>query len=118
VGPTVEPGSGETIDEVRALLEGPVNSTQTTFGPDGSLDLDGGRAVAAVMPVMLVGCRACSLPDQLVEDARICCFKEDGTEGCAVQTLHRDEGRWKMMTGGGLRRHFTQWPFDCRAFMS
>jgi dihydrodipicolinate synthase/N-acetylneuraminate lyase len=30
---------------MRALLEGPVNSTPTTFGPDGTLDLDGVRAM-------------------------------------------------------------------------
>jgi 4-hydroxy-tetrahydrodipicolinate synthase len=76
------------------------------------------RAVAAVMPVMLVGCPDHGLLDRLVDEPGICCFKEDGSEAYAVRTIRRYGDRWKFVTGGQLWRHFTQWPFGCRAFMS
>lgn len=74
--------------------------------------------VAEEMPVMIVGYPDHKLLDQLLDEPRICCFKEDGTVEYAVDTMRRYGGRWKFMTGGGLWRNFTQWPLGCRAFMS
>ena len=74
--------------------------------------------IAAVIPVMLVGFPDHGVLDQLCDEPRICCFKEDGSEAYAAQTIKKYGDRWKMMTGGQLWRHFTQWPFGCRAFLS
>lgn len=76
------------------------------------------RAVAEVIPVMLVGAPDHDLLDLLVDEPRICCFKEDGTEAYAVRTMRRYGDRWTFMTGGQFWRHFTQWPFGCRAYFS
>ena len=74
------------------------------------------RAVAEVMPVMLVGSPSYEILDGLLDAPNICCFKEDGTEAYAIRTIHRYGGHWKLMTGGTLWRHHTQWPYGCRAF--
>jgi len=74
------------------------------------------RAVAAVMPVMLVGAPEYSVLDGLTDEPNICCFKEDGTESYAIHTMQRYPESWKFMTGGSLWRHYTQWPYGCRAF--
>ena len=75
------------------------------------------RAAAEVMPVMLVGAPSYEVLDGLVGVPNICCFKEDGTEAYAVETMARYGENWKFMTGGGLWRNFTQWPVGCSAFM-
>lgn len=75
------------------------------------------RAAAEIMPVMIVGAPGYELLDGLVGIPNICCFKEDGSEAYAVETMARYCQHWKFMTGGGLWRHWTQWPFGCRAFM-
>lgn len=75
------------------------------------------RTVAELMPVMIVGAPSYELLDGLVGIPNICCFKEDGSEAYAVKTMARYGERWKFMTGGGLWRNYTQWPFGCRAFM-
>jgi len=74
------------------------------------------RAVAEVMPLMLVGAPRYEVLDGLLDAPSICCFKEDGTEAYAIQTMQRYAGRWKFMTGGTLWRHCTQRPYGCRAF--
>ena len=71
--------------------------------------------VAAVMPVMLVGMPDHALLDQIVDEPNICCFKEDGTLDYAVTTQAKYGHRWAFLTGGGLWRNYTQWPW-CRAF--
>lgn len=76
------------------------------------------KSVAQVIPVMLVGWPEHRLLDQIRDEPRICCFKEDGTVEYAVETMRRYGDRWTMMTGGGLWRNYTQWPLGCRAFMS
>ena len=75
------------------------------------------RALAAVMPVMLVGCPSHSVLDQVADQPAICCFKEDGTEAYAIELLQKYGRRWKVMTGGGLHRNLLEWPFGARAFM-
>lgn len=76
------------------------------------------KSVARVIPVMLVGWPEHRLLDQIRDEPRICCFKEDGTVEYAIETMRRYGDRWKMLTGGGLWRNYTQWPLGCRAFMS
>ncbi|MCX5662963.1 MAG: dihydrodipicolinate synthase family protein [Planctomycetota bacterium] len=77
------------------------------------------RAIARVMPVMLVGAPPFSLLDSLRDVPGICSFKEDGSESYAIAAMRRYEQEpWKFMTGGCLWRHYTQWPMGCRAFMS
>jgi 5-dehydro-4-deoxyglucarate dehydratase len=79
--------------------------------------IDHYRAVAAVMPVMLVGFPGYDILDGLLDVPNICCFKEDGTLEYAIRTLRRYGERWRIMTGGSLWRHYAEWPYDCRAFM-
>ena len=74
-------------------------------------------AIAEIMPVMLVGFPAHAVLDQLLGEPAICCFKEDGTEAYAIQTLQKYGDRFKFMAGGVLGRHLAQWPFGCRSFM-
>ena len=74
------------------------------------------KAVAAVMPVMLVGAPSYAVLDGLLDEPNVCCFKEDGTEEYAIETMQRYGSRWKFMTGGTLRRHSPQRPYGCRAF--
>ena len=69
------------------------------------------RAIAEVMPVMLVGFPPHDFLDALTDAPNICCFKEDGAERDAVDTMQRYGKQWKCMTGGGLWRNFTQWPW-------
>lgn len=75
------------------------------------------KALAAVMPVMLVGCPAHSVLNSLLDQPAICCFKEDGSEAYAVELLQKFGRHWTVMTGGALHRHLLQWPFGARAFM-
>ena len=75
------------------------------------------RAIAAVMPVMLVGFPAHAILDRLLDEPAICCFKEDGPDAYAIQALQKYGERFKFMTGGMLGRHLAQWPFGCRSFM-
>jgi dihydrodipicolinate synthase/N-acetylneuraminate lyase len=74
------------------------------------------RGVAAVMPMMLVGCPGYDILDALLDVPEICTFKEDGTEAYAVETMRRYGDQWVFVTGGQLWRHYTQWPFGCRAY--
>ncbi len=74
-------------------------------------------AVARVMPVMLVGFPPYALLDMLLDEPAICCFKEDGLDSYAFQTIQRYGGRFEMMTGGRLSRFMAQWTFGCRSFM-
>lgn len=76
------------------------------------------KAVAEVIPVMLVGYPAHEILDGLLDEPRICAFKEDGTMDYALDTMIRYAGRWEFITGGSYRRHLTQWPYGCRAFFS
>ena len=69
------------------------------------------RAVAGVMPVMLVGYPAFDILDAVVDQPNICCFKEDGPLDYAPDAMQRYGDRWKFMTGGGLWRNYTQWPW-------
>ena len=87
---------------------------QMTSGPGLA---DHYRALAAVMPVMLVGCPSHQVLDSLLDQPAICCFKEDGTEAYAVDLLQKYAHHWTVMTGGTLRRHLIEWPFGARAFM-
>ena len=74
------------------------------------------RKVAEIMPLMLVGCPAYEILDELLDVPNICCFKEDGSLEYAKAAIHRYGDHWKFMTGGGLWRNYTQWPFGVRAF--
>jgi dihydrodipicolinate synthase/N-acetylneuraminate lyase len=69
------------------------------------------RAVAKVMPVMLVGWPPHEILDALVDIDNICCFKEDGAVDYAPDAMQKYGAHWKFMTGGGLWRNFTQWPW-------
>lgn len=69
------------------------------------------RAVAEVMPVMLVGWPPHEILDAVVDVPNICCFKEDGAVDYAPDTMQKYGHAWKFMTGGGLWRNFTQWPW-------
>ncbi len=69
------------------------------------------RAVAEVMPMMLVGWPPHEILDALVDVENICCFKEDGAVDYAPDTMQKYGAHWKFMTGGGLWRNFTQWPW-------
>ncbi len=75
------------------------------------------KALAAVMPVMLVGNPSFQVLEQLLDEPAICCFKEDGTEAYAVELLQRYGRHWTVMTGGGLHRHLIEWPFGACVFM-
>ncbi len=70
------------------------------------------RAVAEVMPVMLVGYPTFDILDALTDVPNICCFKEDGPLDYAPDAMQRYSQHWKFMTGGGLWRNFTQWPWS------
>ncbi|MHB9134353.1 MAG: dihydrodipicolinate synthase family protein [Armatimonadota bacterium] len=83
----------------------------------GSGLVDHYRALAAVMPVMIVGAPDLSVVERLTDEPAICCFKEDGTEAYALTLLQKYGRQWKIMTGGGLYRHLFQWPFGAQAFM-
>jgi dihydrodipicolinate synthase/N-acetylneuraminate lyase len=76
------------------------------------------RAVAKVMPVMMVGWPPHEALDELLNEENILSLKEDGTEGYAIRTAAKYGRHWQMMTGGTLWRHYTQWPYGCRAFFS
>ncbi|MBI2192318.1 MAG: dihydrodipicolinate synthase family protein [Planctomycetes bacterium] len=93
-----------------------------TLPPAGASETEGlvghYRAVAAVMPIMLVGAPAHAILDSLQDVPNICCFKEDGSEAYAIITLHKYGERWKIMTGGCLWRHLLEWPYGCRSFMA
>jgi len=113
----------KTVEFARFCREAGVDMLMLTVGENalGSEDqaLAGMYlAVAQVIPVMIVGEPRHSLLDQLADEPRVCSFKEDGAVEYAVATMRRYGDRWKFMTGGGLWRNFTQWPFGCRAFMS
>ncbi|MFH1568888.1 MAG: dihydrodipicolinate synthase family protein [Gemmatimonadota bacterium] len=69
-------------------------------------------SVAEVMPVMLVGCPPFDVLDALADAPNICCFKEDGTVEYAPEAMQRYAHRWKFVTGGGLWRNLTQWPWS------
>ena len=69
------------------------------------------RAVAEVMPVMLVGWPPHDILDALIDVDNICCFKEDGPLDYAPDAMQKYNAHWKFMTGGGLWRNFTQWPW-------
>lgn len=73
------------------------------------------KAVAEIMPMMLVGQPAHEILDQLLDEPNICCFKEDGALDYAIDTQHKYGDRWAFLSGGGLWRNYTQWPW-CRAF--
>ena len=75
------------------------------------------KAVAAVMPVMVVGFPPHEMLHRLVDEPNICCMKEDGTDAYAVQTIEEFDGHWKFMSGGKLGRHMLQWTYGCRSFM-
>lgn len=76
------------------------------------------RAIAKVMPVMLVGQIPFKLLDDLRGEENICCIKEDFTMEAAAALMARyGQERWKFMTGGCLWRHYTQWALGCEAFM-
>lgn len=77
--------------------------------PDGKIEHY--RAVAEVMPVMLVGWPPHEILDAIIDVPNICCFKEDGAVDYAPDTMHKYGAHWKFMTGGGLWRNFTQWPW-------
>jgi len=83
-------------------------------GPAGRIEQY--RAVAREIPVMLVGCPSYDILDELVDVPGICCFKEDGTESYAAETIRRYADHWTFVTGGQLWRNYTQWPFGCRAY--
>ena len=68
------------------------------------------------MPLMLVGYPDYAILDALLDVPNICTFKEDGTLEYAKATMHRYGDYWKFMTGGGLWRNYTQWPFGVSAF--
>jgi 4-hydroxy-tetrahydrodipicolinate synthase len=76
------------------------------------------KAVARELPVMLVGYPTHDILDGLLDEPRICAFKEDGTLEYSLDTLIRYGGRWAFITGGMYRRHLAQWPYGCRAFFS
>jgi dihydrodipicolinate synthase/N-acetylneuraminate lyase len=75
------------------------------------------RALAVVMPVMIVGAPAHAVLNRLLDEPAVCCFKEDGSEAYAIETITKYGGRWKFMTGGTMWRHLSQRPFGCTAFM-
>ena len=75
------------------------------------------KAVAAVMPVMVVGFPDHAVLERLLDESNICCMKEDGTDTYAVQTIERFGNQWKFMTGGLIRRYLLQWTYGSRSFM-
>ena len=75
------------------------------------------QAIAAVMPVMIVGFPPHAMLERLVDEPNICCMKEDGTDAYAVQTIESFDRHWKFMSGGKLGRHMLQWTYGCRSFM-
>ena len=74
------------------------------------------RAVAQVLPVMLVGFPSHAILDALVDEPNICCFKEDGSLDYTVDTIQKYGQYWKFMTGGGLWRNYAQWPWRQESF--
>jgi dihydrodipicolinate synthase/N-acetylneuraminate lyase len=76
------------------------------------------KAVAQVMPVMLVGKPDYQVLDGLLVEPRVCAFKEDGTLEYALETMTKYAHQWAFLTGGFYRRHLTQWPYGCHAFFS
>ena len=74
------------------------------------------RAVAEIMPVMLVGWPSYDILDALVDVPNICCFKEDGNLNYTVDAIQTYGKVWKFMTGGGLWRNYAQWPWRQEAF--
>jgi len=70
------------------------------------------REIADVMPLMLVGWPAHEILDGLVDHPNICSFKEDGAVDYAPDTMQKYSQYWKFMTGGGLWRNYTQWPWN------
>jgi dihydrodipicolinate synthase/N-acetylneuraminate lyase len=74
-------------------------------------------AISKIIPVMLVGYPSHQALDMLIDEPGICCFKEDGPEAYAAETLQKYGHRWKIMTGGTLWRHLLENPFGCTAFM-
>ena len=73
--------------------------------------------VAQIIPVMLVGFPPWALLDKLLEEPSICCFKEDGLDAYAFDTVQQYGDRFKMMTGGLLSRFMAQWTFGYTSFM-
>lgn len=76
------------------------------------------KSVAEIVPIMLVGTPPLETLDALLDTSNICCFKEDGSEDYGIDVSWRYGKRLKLMTGGLLWRHYTQWPYGCRAFFS
>lgn len=70
------------------------------------------RQIADVMPLMLVGWPPHEILDALVDHPNICSFKEDGAVDYAPDTMQKYSQYWKFMTGGGLWRNYTQWPWN------
>ncbi|MDA0746515.1 MAG: dihydrodipicolinate synthase family protein [bacterium] len=70
------------------------------------------KAIAEIMPVMLVGFPPHNILDALLDIPNICCFKEDGSLDYAADTLHKYGNHWTFLTGGGLWRNYTQWPWN------
>lgn len=93
-----------------------------TLPPSSATEPDGlvahYKAIADVMPVMLVGYPSHAVLDRLIGAPNICCFKEDGTEAYSIITIPKYAEHWKFMTGGCLWRHLIQWPYGCRSFMA
>jgi dihydrodipicolinate synthase/N-acetylneuraminate lyase len=70
------------------------------------------REIADVMPLMLVGWPPHEILDALVDHPNICSFKEDGAVDYAPDTMQKYSPYWRFMTGGGLWRNYTQWPWN------
>ena len=76
------------------------------------------KAAAREIPVMLVGFPTYDILDGVVDEPRICAFKEDGTLDYSLGMMIRYPGQWAYMTGGMYRRHLAQWPYGCHSFFS
>jgi dihydrodipicolinate synthase/N-acetylneuraminate lyase len=90
--------------------------------PDHALSAEGRvawyKAVAREIPVMIVGFPSYDILDGLLDEPRLCVFKEDGTLDYTLDMLIRYRRRWAFITGGMYRRHLAEWPYGCEAFFS
>ncbi len=74
------------------------------------------KAAAEIMPVMIVGWPAWPVLDGVLDDPRICSFKQDGTMNYAIDTLVRYASQWAFMTGGTYKRHLVERPFGATSY--
>ncbi len=75
------------------------------------------RAIAAVMPTMIVGIPPVRVLERLHDVQAICAFKEDGSTEYALNAATRFGERYAIITGGVLWRYLAQQPYGVKAYM-